>query len=84
MCYVKHALTLKMHITEYTQLNAASAQPGRVTYCSQVIHVGALGSHNAAEAFLLRGTVRLIQVGLPIAVHHAPLAVQHAKAIPEN
>lgn len=81
---MQHALTLKVHVIEYKQLNAASHQTGRVTYCSQVIHVRALGSHNATEAFLLRGTIGLVQMGLPVTVDHTPLAVQHTKAIPEN
>ena len=80
---MKHAPTLKVHVIEYKQLNAASVQKGSY-HCSQVIHIQALCSHNATKAFLLRGTIGLIQMGLPIAVYHTPLTVQHTEAIPEN
>lgn len=56
--------------------------PNKHTYGSHVISVGTFGSHNPPKAFFLGRTVGFIQVSLSIAVHHAPLAVQHTKAVP--
>lgn len=47
----------------------------------QAICVGTLGADDASEALLLQGAVGLVQVGLPVAVHHAPLAVQDAETV---
>ena len=55
-----------------------------LTHEPQALHVGTLGPDDAPEALLLQGTVGLVQVGLSVAVHCAPLAVQHSKTVTGN
>lgn len=52
-----------------------------LTHKAQAICIGTFGTNNAAETLLLQGTVRLVEVSLPITVHHAPLAVQHTETV---
>lgn len=48
------------------------------------VYIWTLCTDNAPEALLLQGTIRLVQMGLAIAVHHAPLTVQNTKAVAET
>lgn len=52
-----------------------------LTHKPQAICIGTFGTNNAPETLLLQGTVRLVEVSLPITVHHAPLAVQHTETV---
>lgn len=56
--------------------------PQKHTYCSHVINIGTFGSNDPPEAFFLGSTVGFVQVGLAIAVYHAPFTIQHTKAVP--
>lgn len=56
--------------------------PNQHTDGPHVIHVGTFGSHDPPEAFFLRRAVGFVQVSLPVAVHHTPLAVQHPETVP--
>lgn len=52
-----------------------------LTHQSQTVCIWTLGSNNAPETLLLQGTVGFVQMSLSIAVHRAPLTVQHPETV---